>query len=225
MLNGNNLIPKTKEEYVADNLREIILRGYLKPGDRLDQDEIAQRLGVSRIPLRSAIRTLSAEGLIELNPHYGATVTKLSPSAVQDIFQIRAMVEGYAAQLAAPNMKEDDLRTIQSILDELTKTTSPDEWVILNREFHRAIYKVSVSPHYLMIVENLRNTTSLYARAVKSSSEHREIADSYHQRIFDACVNRDGITAQLETKKHLGVVGQQVVELMTSESRVIEAEH
>ena len=91
---------QTRQKVVVSRLREAILRGSFAPGERLDQKEISERLKVSRSPVREALRTLAAEGLVEVIPHRGAVVAELSPDELEEIVAIRSVLEGMAARLA-----------------------------------------------------------------------------------------------------------------------------
>lgn len=197
---------QTREEFVADRIREAILRGYLKPGQRLDQNEIAELLNVSRSPVREALRTLAAEGLVQVYPHRGAVVAELSPEELEEIYFIRGVLEGLAARLAAPKMDDDRIATLGEILQELEATTDPGRWVELNRRFHHTIYQAASRPRLISIIENLRNTSAPYIRQFIASSEHMREARESHRRIFEACKMRDGMLAQEETQKHLKAV-------------------
>lgn len=194
---------RTREEFVADKLREAILRGYLKPGERLDENELAGLLNVSRSPVRHALRTLAAEGLVEVYPHRGAMVTELLPEELEEIYLIRGILEGIAARLAAPKMDADRIATLRTILEELNKTKDLDRWLELNFRFHETIYVAANRPRLLSIIENLRNTAAPYIRQLIASPEHRQETRRSHQRIFEACEKRDGVLAQKETQKHL----------------------
>ena len=93
--------PRTREEFAADRLREAIFRGELEPGERLDEHALAELWGISRTPVRSAIRILAAESLIELHPHRGAVVNELSPNELGEVYLVRGLLEGMAARLAS----------------------------------------------------------------------------------------------------------------------------
>src|SRR5438128_11057097 len=105
--NGASAIEyRTMQAIVTDHVRSAILGGRYAPGARVPQDELAQQLGVSRMPVREALRVLEMEGLVELRPHRGAIVVDLRPEEIGEIFEIRAMLEGRAAALAAPRLDE-----------------------------------------------------------------------------------------------------------------------
>ena len=127
---------QTREEFAAQKLREAILLGHLKPGDKLDQNEIAELLGISRSPVRDALRTLAAEGLVEVIPHRGAAVAELSADEVEEIFLIRRILEGMAARLATQRIGPAQIAELQAVLDEIDQTSDLDGWLELNRRFH-----------------------------------------------------------------------------------------
>jgi DNA-binding GntR family transcriptional regulator len=202
---------QTRQEVVAVRIREAILRGNLEPGQRLDQKQIAESLRVSRSPVREALRTLAAEGLVEVIPHRGAVVAELSPDELEEILAIRSVLEGMAARLAVPKIDAERLSTLESILKELNQTMNLDRWMVLNNHFHHTIYQLANRPRLLALIDNLRNTITPYMRQYVASSEHiREVAAS-HQLIFDACVKRDPLLAEQETQKHIAAARAGVV--------------
>ena len=197
---------QTRDEFVADRIREAILSGYLKPGQKLDQNEIAELLNVSRSPVREALRRLAAEGLVRMYPHRGAVVAELSPEELEEIYFIRGVLEGLAARLAAPRMDDDRIATLRAILEELESVSDPDRWLELNRRFHHTIYQAANRPRLLSIIENLRNTSAPYILQYIASSHHMEEARESHRHILEACEKRDGPLAEEETRKHLKAV-------------------
>lgn len=194
---------QTRQEFVTDRIREAILRGYLRPGQRLDQNELAELLNVSRSPVREALRTLAAEGLVQMYPHRGAVVAELSPEEVEEIYFIRGVLEGLAARLAAPRMDEDRIAALQAILEQMEQTTDLDHWLELNRRFHGTIYHAINRPRLFSIIKNLRNTSAPYIRQLIASSKHMEEVRESHRRILEACRKRNGTLAQEETQQHL----------------------
>ena len=206
----------TREEFVGHKLREAILLGQLKPGDRLDQNEIANLFGVSRSPVREAMRTLAAEGLVDVYPHRGAVVAELSAGELEEIFLIRRILEGMAARLATPSMNGDDIAELETILGEIDQTGDLDRWLELNRRFHHTLYQAAGRPRLFSIVENLRNTTAPYTRQFIASAEHIETAQVRHRTILKACADGDGMLAERETQKHMETVCKGVLEYMKS---------
>jgi DNA-binding GntR family transcriptional regulator len=209
----------TLEEYVANKLREAILKGYLKPGEKLDQNEIAELLGVSRSPVRDALRKLAAEGLVQIHPYRGAIVAELSPEELEEIYMLRRVLEGLAARLAVPYLDAERLTVLEEILQAMDETEDADAWIELNYRFHHIIYEAARRPRLLALIDNLRNIVAPYIRQYISTPEYRQSAQASHRRILEACVRRDAVAAQRETEEHL----QAVVNGVLIASRPMEA--
>ncbi|MGB9867662.1 MAG: GntR family transcriptional regulator [Bacillota bacterium] len=136
----------TKADLVHSVLRENIITGNLKPGTRLLLKDIAAELGVSEIPVREALRRLQAEGLVTINPHCGAEVTKPNSAEYREILTIRAVLEGFAARTAVQNMTAsdiEDLRLIVEAMRDCVEKGDMEAYGGLNRQFHCSIYKFS----------------------------------------------------------------------------------
>jgi DNA-binding GntR family transcriptional regulator len=208
--------PRTREEFVADRLRQAILRGDLEPGQRLDEKALAEVWGVSRTPVRSAIRILAAESLVELHPHRGAVVSELSRDELEEVYLIRGILEGMAARLAAPKIDEERIAVLQAILVEMENTPDPDEWMALNNRFHHTIYQAANRPRMLSIIEYVRNIATPYIRQFIDAPEHMESSLRDHRRILDACASADGERAETEIRKHLQEVCEENLEYVES---------
>lgn len=208
----------TLEEYVASKLREAILKGYLKPGEKLDQNEIAELLGVSRSPVRDALRKLAAEGLVQIHPYRGAIVAELSPEELEEIYLLRRVLEGLAARLAVPQIDEERLAALEEILRAMDETEDTDTWIDLNYRFHHMIYEAAKRPRLLALIDNLRNIVAPYIRQYISTPEYRQSAQASHRQILEACRRRDPVAAQRETEEHLQAVVDGV--LITSRAAV-----
>ncbi|MBT2727442.1 GntR family transcriptional regulator [Bacillus sp. ISL-75] len=144
---------------VTKSLRQVILDGTLKKGDRLIQEEWAERLGVSRMPIREALTQLQMEGLVELVPHKGAIVTPITHDNIEEIYQTRSILEGLAVEKSLPFLTEDDKQELENILLQmealkLTDETN-DEYIRLNALFHETLRKGCPWPRVLKIVETL----------------------------------------------------------------------
>ncbi len=201
----------TLEEYVAHRIREAILKGYFKPGDRLDQTELAELLGVSRSPVRDALKRLAAEGLVTLHPHRGAMVAELSREELEEIYLIRRVLEGLAARLAVPKIDAERLNVLREILERMDHTEDAEEWIELNYRFHHTIYQAANRPRLLEIIDNLRKTVGPYIRQYISSPEYRQQAQVSHWRIYQACAEKDPARAEEETVRHLQAVADGVL--------------
>ena len=176
---------RTKRELVYGALRDAIQASRLRAGDRLVIHRISSELGVSDVPVREALFQLEAEGLIDNEPHVGATVAGLDPAEVRDVYVASAIIEGAAAALAVPHMTHDDHQHLQATLEQLDAAIATDDVEALGRldqELHRTLYQRCPSAHLLLLVEQLwatkervRTANPARARGRASQQEHRAI--------------------------------------------------
>ena len=182
------------QRIVEDHLRSEILRGRIEPGTRLNQHALADQLRVSRTPVREALRTLQAEGLIELTPHRSAIVVSLEQSDIAEIFDIRATLEARAAQLAAPRLTDAILSRLRDLDEQMSHAleTHDDRWILLHREFHRTIYTASGWPRLCALIEAQFNTLAPYERLWAQLSGHdtAQFRRGHHD-VLQAAVTRD----------------------------------
>ena len=135
---------KPLRDVVFENLREAIVEGRLKPGQRLMEVQLAEQLGVSRTPVREAIRKLELEGLVVMLPRKGAYVANMSLKDLIDVLEIRASLEGLAASLAAERITDEDIKKLESIVEEFKDGINESNVEALLRkdvEFHECIFK------------------------------------------------------------------------------------
>lgn len=210
---------RTTPGLVAEVLREAILRNVLKGGGRLRQDEIAASLGVSRIPVREALRQLEAEGLVTFYPHRGAVVSELSHEEVQEIYEIRIPLETTAIRLAVPHLGEDDLRRAEQILEAMDGETDVARWNTLNREFHTSLYAPANRPRLLALINVLRTNVERYLRIYISLMHHKPSAQREHRQIVAACRRRDAAAAAKALESHLGNTSRSLVTYLRKSRR------
>jgi DNA-binding GntR family transcriptional regulator len=207
-INSDNL--KTREEVVTDAIRQAILRGRFRPGDKLQQEDLADELGVSRSPVREALRTLAAEELVTSYPHRGVVVTERSGAELEELLLIRILLEGTAARRAAPYVDEARLARLDAIIREAQTSTDTEHVLGLNNIFHTTIYEAIAQPLMIDLIQKLRNKVAPYNRVYLDMPGQKERAWSDHRRIYDACAVRDGERAEAETKRHLEQVFQAI---------------
>jgi DNA-binding GntR family transcriptional regulator len=133
---------QTKQEFVYQTLRKAIMGAELAPGERLRTEDIAQRLGVSPIPVREALQLLQSERLVEMIPHVGARVAQVSHESIREVFTVMEGLELVATRTATAHMTSTQLQALRSLLermDQALELGNYDEWSDLNTEFHRAI--------------------------------------------------------------------------------------
>jgi DNA-binding GntR family transcriptional regulator len=157
---------RTMTEIVADELRVKILNGDLIPGQRLVTADIADEMGVSRMPVRDALRYLESTGLVETVPHRGTVVKDLSENEIVELYQIRAVLEGLAARLASKRVGEAQLRQFENIVAKHDLKTMQnegyDEFTKLNKSFHSMIWASAGSPKLESMLANLYDACSQY---------------------------------------------------------------
>lgn len=172
-------------------VRDEILAGRQTPGSALRQDEIAARLGVSKIPLREAFSRLESEGLVTLKPRRGYAVTSFDIDEIQEIFELRAIVEEHAGRLAAQHRTADDIERVIALQQQMVELdrAQPDyheRWCSLNHDFHGAIFQASGRRHVIKMALQLRDLVEPYIRLETAVSGDDEMADLEHRQIVSA---------------------------------------
>lgn len=184
---------KPLRELVLDAIREAIINGTLKPRERLMEIQMAEELGVSRTPIREALRKLELEGFIVMVPRKGAYVADVSFKDIADVFEIRAALEGLAAGLAAERITDEELEDMERLLAEKADSIARqdmEQLIEVDTKFHEAIYRASRNDRLTAIINNLREqiqryrTTSLAypGRMKQSLDEHRSIVEAIQSR-------------------------------------------
>lgn len=169
---------------IADVLRVLVLRGHFAAGQPLRQDEIAGYFGVSRIPVREALRQLSAEGLAELRDNRGAIVAPLRADEAEEILDIRFTLEIKAAGLAMSQWTEATFAKLCDNLAEAESCESVDRWSDLNRSFHEMLYSPCGRPRLMTMIASLNTNVERYIRLLVSQSDYRLQAQREHQAIL-----------------------------------------
>jgi DNA-binding GntR family transcriptional regulator len=196
---------------IADALRDEIRRGELLPGRALRQEELAERFGVSRLPVRDALLRLEAEGLVVVYPNRGAFVVELSVDEVREIYDLRLLLEVDAFQRAVSRMTDADLERIESACDAAERGAVGPAWGALDRAFHQVLYAPSARPRQLALIEALRGTVDRYWWAYQELHAHTADWVRDHRALVAACRRRDAATAGRLLEDHLRRAGDVVV--------------
>lgn len=158
---------RTITDQVTEDLRTRILTGDFPAGHQLRQDAIAGEYNVSRIPVREALQRLDAEGLVSFQPHKGAVVSQLSLDEIEELFEVRKLLECDLLRHAVPRLTPADLKSVEDILmvyDEAFRAGDVSKWGELNREFHDRLYRASNRPKTLEIVRMIGNNTVRFTK-------------------------------------------------------------
>lgn len=181
---------RTITDQVTEDLRARILSGDFPAGFQLRQDAIAGEYNVSRIPVREALQRLDAEGLVTFQPHKGAIVSQLSIDEIEELFEVRKLLECELLRHAVPRLTPADLKSVEDILlvyDEAFRSGDVAKWGELNREFHDRLYRASNRPKTLEIIRMIGNNTVRFTQAQLALSGATDRAEREHHQIFEAC--------------------------------------
>jgi DNA-binding GntR family transcriptional regulator len=204
-------------DLALDALRDRILRGEFPEGTPLRQDALATDLGVSRIPVREALRRLEVEGLVSFNPHQGAIVSTLSLSEIEELFDLRAVVESEMLRHAIPRLTTDQLEQAKATLDLYDQALSRGdvaEWGKLNWAFHSTLLAGAGRPLTLGVVSTLHNQSDRYMR-LQLTLTHGEVrASGEHRRILGAVKRRDSERACALLRSHIRDAGASLIDFL-----------
>jgi DNA-binding GntR family transcriptional regulator len=180
---------------VADHLRSAILGGTIAPGERVRQEDIAQQLGASRLPVREALQMLAAEGLVEHEPNKGARVPWLSMHEVDVMYKMREQLEPLALSESLPFLTPGDLLRLDEIQDEIETGVDVETFLMLDREFHLRTYSACAIDQLTTTVTRLWNSTQYYRRAFMqlTGPSRRWVVNAEHRLLIDAVVRRDEV--------------------------------
>ncbi|WP_202913119.1 GntR family transcriptional regulator [Acuticoccus sediminis] len=202
-------------------LERAIIAGEIQPGERLDEQEIAQRFNVSRTPVREALRLLGASDLVELRGRQGVIVRKIGVSALIEMFQVMAELEALCACLAARRSSAKQTEALHDIQAQLVASAarSPadiEDFYAINQEFHEAIYDASRNAYLANETRQLRNRVAPFRRRVTALPARLEKTVVEHQAIIDAIVARDAETARVAMRDHVSLLGDDLIDLIAS---------
>jgi DNA-binding GntR family transcriptional regulator len=154
---------RTVGDMAYEVIREGILTGIFQPGERLRQDTLAAQIGVSRIPVRSALMKLESQGLVTFEPYRGAVVNALSAAAVQEIYEIRAVLETHALRKAMTAMTPERITRLEQIAAELNSVENGEEFLQRRAEFYHQLYDVDRQPRLVAMIDRLREDVGRYS--------------------------------------------------------------
>lgn len=203
-LNMNAYLPL--RDVVFNTLREAILRGDLQPGERLMELQLAAKLGVSRTPIREAIRMLEQEGLAVTVPRKGAEVAKMTLKGMEDVLEIRGALDEFAVQLACERITEEQLLELKKRKQDFEvslKSGDVKQIAEADVHFHDVIYEATENPKLVILLNNLREQIYRYRIEYIKKAENHPVLIREHEAIYDALVKRNREEARLSIREHV----------------------
>ncbi len=210
-------------EQITTELRRRILNGQLAEGAVLRQEKLASELGVSRIPLREAIRHLEAEGLVVSELHKGTVVSSLSPEELGELFGIRMQLETWLFEAAIPRMSDADLDGAEALIDEASRTGDVGNWGELNWRFHEALYRPSGNRIALKLLRSVHDNAARYVnlQLLVMQDVERELSD--HHAILAYARLRDVERGVDMLRRHIARVSRDLLaSLAPAENKVLK---
>ncbi len=193
-------------DVVFNTLRQAILTGELKPGERLMEIHLANRLGVSRTPIREAIRKLELEGLVTMIPRRGAEVAQITEKSLQDVLEVRRALDALSVELACDRISEEELSRLSEACDafeEATKTRDTQKIAWADVDLHDIIVEATNNDRLAQLVNNLSEQMYRYRfEYIKDESAHDRLMEE-HRIIFESIRNKDKETAARTAKLHI----------------------
>ena len=206
---------KPLRDIVFENLRTAILEGELKAGKRLMEVQLAEQLGVSRTPIREAIRKLELEGLVVMLPRKGAYVANMSFKDLIDVLEIRASLEGLAAYLAAERRRDEDIDELERVAKEFEKSvreTNIDNVLKKDIEFHEKIFLMANNKKLYQIITSLWEQVHRFRVTYVSNYEASLSLVDEHNKILEAIKSGDSELAKKYATEHIELAEQFFME-------------
>ena len=206
---------KPLRDVVFESLRKAIVEGSLKPGQRLMEVQLAEQLGVSRTPVREAIRKLELEGFVIMLPRKGAYVADMSVKDIIDVLEVRSALEGLAANLAAERMDEEEIKELKKIsesLNEAMETGNLDEILKKDVEFHQCIFEAAGNKKLTQMINSLWEQVYRFRAGYMSDNNAMKGIKEEHALLIEAIVSGDRNRASKCAKDHIERAEQYMID-------------
>jgi len=211
---------QTLREKILETIREAILRGTLKAGEKVAEPELAERFGISRTPIREAFRQLESEGYLTVIPRKGAVVTSLSERDVEEFYAIKSILEGYAARIAATRLTDKEVERLEAINDRLGQLAHDGDvktFFRVHNEFHELFIKAAGNIKLADLIGQLMMKFNRLRMASLSLPGRMEISVQEHRKIIQAFREQDGEKADKTVSKSAAFGGQVLIQSMARE--------
>lgn len=206
LVEGGPPLSRSASAAASEVIREAIIHGRLAPGQRLKEEELARELGMSRTPVREALLMLQSEGLVELSPRRGATVRSYAVDDLDDTYQLRAVLEGYAARRAATRISSEDVARLEESCARFDRLRAQDDVLDLVKEnifFHNVVLEASASDRLAQMVRKVIEIPLVYKSFYWYSPEQKLISEHYHDQLTRALRRGDAERAELIMRQHV----------------------
>lgn len=193
-------------DVVFNTLRQAIIKGELKPGEKLLEIKLADMLGVSRTPIREAMRKLEQEGLVIMTPRHGVTVSGITRKHLQDVLEIRLALERLAIELACERMNAEQLKMLRGLHKEIKERKDSEdahELSDIDEKFHEQIYNSTNNPRLIQMLENLREQMYRYRLVYMQDMDKRSRLITEHNRIVKALETHDAESGKNAISEHI----------------------
>lgn len=207
---------------VADRIRELIEQGTLIPGERISEKKLCEKFGVSRTPLREALKVLTSEGLVEILPNRGARVSRLTLQKVKDTYGVMAALEGLSGELACQNITDKQIEAVRELHDRMLdhyRNNELQEYFKVNQQIHERILEASGNEVLIEMYNNLSQRVKRVRYTAEMTDEFWRRAVSEHEEMIKALIKRDGkwlgqilrehLCQKLEAKSLTGLVEEE----------------
>lgn len=209
-------------DVVFNTLREAILKGELQPGERLMEVSLAQKLGVSRTPIREAIRKLELEGLVKMTPRKGAEVAQITLQDLSDVLEVRRHLEELAVELTCKKASEETLAFLKECHENFKKAITGDnltEIATADVQLHDAIYESTGNKRLIQILNNLREQMYRYRLEYIKDEHKRNVMADEHERLINAISSRDVEVAKAAIRTHIDNQEKTIIENLTTKEK------
>lgn len=221
-MKADRIAPLALYQEVAARLRDMIFAHELAPGSWIDEQGLAEQYGISRTPLREALKVLAAEGLVTLKPRRGCYVTEVSERDLDEVFSILALLEGECTRLMLDRADAADLQALQAIHGELEQAAAAQDIAAFfdaNQRFHRFIQQLADNRWLLQVIEDLRKVIRLSRHHSLYSEGRLEQALIEHRAILDAILSGNASLAPERMRQHIGSGRQAVARIAAAKDR------
>lgn len=202
---------------VCNLIRQAILKGDFKPGERLKQADLADAMGVSRMPIREAFQKLEAEGLIKLEPHKGAVVKSIHVGDIEEIYALRAELEKMAVYQSIEHLTDEDIKQLTVLVEQMELSEDVDEFINYNIEFHRLLIKRCTWERLNSFISTLWN--GLPQQTPHILHGQKDTSNIEHRSILNAVMNKDKETAANLVSNHISRTGNMLVKSLKNEGK------